>query len=468
MPTTSNAILTSHGFPDNTSGNALLVSHGDPYTSGTDTTPNAFTFTDQTGVATSTTITSAPITVTGINATATVTITGGTYQINGTGSFVSTSGTVNNLDTITVRHTSSASNSTATNTVLTVGGVSDTFTSTTVAASGSTLTHGAEFTITGSGFGTKVANGVTVNTPRFFWSGNNTDPTFDWIQGESMSRQATGWRASTPNARISHYLVGKRSDGDYQDWDMVRSVDFPVTTQPVEVYASFLVRLDSSWDDSTHEAGLFDHQMKPCSMQWHGADYMDSPYLYHGVPYVESTGNTAGEWVWGQNGIAITNTSGGVNAANPRAGWVRVEYIASHSASGFVRVFETTSINSLGRRSVLVADGDTRFSGGALPSDSTAAFHFGGYVRDYDTGNNWIYHTNMFLDVGSTTRVVLTDTNDLVTATMIEPQPYTAWGASSITIVGNCGGLASSSTGYLWVLTGANTVVQGPTAVTIA
>ena len=34
MPTTSNTVLNSHGWPNNTSGNALLVSHGDPYTGG--------------------------------------------------------------------------------------------------------------------------------------------------------------------------------------------------------------------------------------------------------------------------------------------------------------------------------------------------------------------------------------------------------------------------------------------------
>jgi hypothetical protein len=34
MPTSSNTILTSHGWPNNTSGNAPLVSHGDPYVEG--------------------------------------------------------------------------------------------------------------------------------------------------------------------------------------------------------------------------------------------------------------------------------------------------------------------------------------------------------------------------------------------------------------------------------------------------
>lgn len=94
-----------------------------------DTTPDAFSFTDQSGVALSSTITSAPITVAGIDAASAITVTGGTYDINGSGIFVSTEGTVSNGDTVRARHTSSASYLTATNTVITIGGVSDTFTS---------------------------------------------------------------------------------------------------------------------------------------------------------------------------------------------------------------------------------------------------------------------------------------------------------------------------------------------------
>lgn len=100
---------------------------------GNDTTPDQFTFADRFNVATSTEITSDPITITGIDAAADITVTGGTYNING-GAFTSSAGTVVNGDVIRARHTSSASASTATNTAVTVGGVSDTFTSTTAAA----------------------------------------------------------------------------------------------------------------------------------------------------------------------------------------------------------------------------------------------------------------------------------------------------------------------------------------------
>lgn len=104
-----------------------------------DTTPNAFTFTDQTDVSLSSTITSAAITVSGIDAAATITVSGGSYDINSSGSFTTSPGTVNNGDTVRARHTSSGSNSTATNTVVTIGGVSDTFTSTTEASGGTFL-----------------------------------------------------------------------------------------------------------------------------------------------------------------------------------------------------------------------------------------------------------------------------------------------------------------------------------------
>lgn len=115
-----------------------------------DTTPNAFSFTDQTDVTTSSTITSTAITVAGINAAATITVSGGTYDVNASGSFTSSSGSVNNGDTVRARHTSSASNSTATNTAVTIGGVSDTFTSTTEASAGaqSFLTRSTQPSVT--------------------------------------------------------------------------------------------------------------------------------------------------------------------------------------------------------------------------------------------------------------------------------------------------------------------------------
>ncbi len=96
-----------------------------------DTMPNSFAFVDQTGVALASTVTSAPVTITGINGAAPVSVTGGLYSIDG-GAFTSAAGTVTNGSSVRVRHTSSGAPDTAVDTVLNVGGVTDTFTSTTL------------------------------------------------------------------------------------------------------------------------------------------------------------------------------------------------------------------------------------------------------------------------------------------------------------------------------------------------
>ncbi len=102
---------------------------------GSDTTPDAFSFTDQFNVPTTTVRTSNAITVNGIDAAANISVTGGTYSINGA-AFTGSAGTVVNGDSVRVQHTSSGSASTTVDTVLTIGGVSDTFSSTTAGVGG--------------------------------------------------------------------------------------------------------------------------------------------------------------------------------------------------------------------------------------------------------------------------------------------------------------------------------------------
>ena len=95
---------------------------------GSDGTPDQFSLTDQSGVALSSTITSAPVPITGIDLTVSFTATDGTLDVNGDDNFQASRDVVNG-DAIRARHTSSASYLTATNTIVTGGGISDTFTS---------------------------------------------------------------------------------------------------------------------------------------------------------------------------------------------------------------------------------------------------------------------------------------------------------------------------------------------------
>jgi len=190
---------------------------GGVYTAS-DTTPAAFSFTDQTDVAVSTTITSAAITVSGINAPSAITVTDGTYDINASGTFVSGADTVDNGNTIRARHTSSASNSTATNTVVTISGVSDTFTSTTAAAGGGTVLVGTS---------TLTANTeLSVDSE---WFCLTSDPA-EWTQGIA----ATGsGMVNTEYARLKYSAGSSAKMAIFSNTGTLLAVSSPVTISSV-------------------------------------------------------------------------------------------------------------------------------------------------------------------------------------------------------------------------------------------
>jgi serine protease len=153
-----------------------------------DATPNVFTFVDRINVPISTEITSAPVTISGINAAAAVSVTGGAYSIGCGANFTSVAGTISNDQTVCVRHTSAATASAATNTTLTVGGVADTFTSTTAAAAASFAVSGTITAASGS-----VADG-DVNDPNAAYVPNGSIAT-----AQSIGNPATaGGYANQP------------------------------------------------------------------------------------------------------------------------------------------------------------------------------------------------------------------------------------------------------------------------------
>jgi len=134
--TTDSAII-GWKTPDGTEGTfTATVSIAEP---AADTTPAAFTFTDQASVEPGSVGESNAITISGADAgeNIPVTITGGEYAVDagsGFGAYTSTGTNVQLGYQIKVRNTASSSFEAAVNTTLTVGGVSDTFTRTTRAA----------------------------------------------------------------------------------------------------------------------------------------------------------------------------------------------------------------------------------------------------------------------------------------------------------------------------------------------
>ena len=202
--TTVNTTLNIGGVTDTFSSTTLAI----------DTTPDAFTFTDVTGVALSTTQTSNTITVAGINTSVAVSVSGGTYSKNG-GAYTASAGTASNGDTFSVRHTSSGSHSTATNTTLNIGGVTDTYTSTTVAFTGSTYyvdafvladfeLYSLFMTLSGTGYSSSSTSPILLEPGDRvgFKLGSGSDPT-STVTASSFA--STHWTSTSSLTLTSSY-----------------------------------------------------------------------------------------------------------------------------------------------------------------------------------------------------------------------------------------------------------------------
>ena len=98
-----------------------------------DTRPNTFSFASQNNTPLQQWVQADAITVSGINAAASISVTNGEYAIDGS-NYTSSQGTVSNGSTVVLRHRSAATNNTTTTSTLTIGGVSASFSSTTLAA----------------------------------------------------------------------------------------------------------------------------------------------------------------------------------------------------------------------------------------------------------------------------------------------------------------------------------------------
>ena len=95
-----------------------------------DNVPDNYAFIDRADVALNTSVTSNPVTITGLGMATMITVNGGEYSINN-GAFKSVDGFIENADTVVVRHTSSPNIQSTVDTILTIGGVSGIFSSTT-------------------------------------------------------------------------------------------------------------------------------------------------------------------------------------------------------------------------------------------------------------------------------------------------------------------------------------------------
>jgi hypothetical protein len=129
----------------------------------------------------------------------------------------------------------------------------------------------------------------------------------------------------------------------------------------------------------------------------------------------------------------------GVNPMSGQWSKVEVEVKLTDQSDGFIRVTENASnivINYIGPTNKYL--GKIRTVG------------IGGYSRMYGQPNNWRYHADAYVDT-TLSRVVLANTADLLSATIVETQVPTTWSANSVGATVNFGKFAAGQTAYLFV-----------------
>lgn len=234
--TSTNATITIAGVSDTFTATTLAA----------DSTPNTFTFTDQTAAAANTLVYSNIITIAGINTSVTASISGNSaeMQVN-SGSYTSSNQTINVGDTIRLRMTSSATAGATVNTTLTVGGTSDTWSVTTTTATllwsvGLALGSFSAYGFLSQGYSSYIGggHGTATDTSCDLYNGSTTwgfsdqessgGNTFFHVSGATSN---AGWTtlkiyngtsnsATLITTKTRSSLTYSNSGGSFASWDM--------------------------------------------------------------------------------------------------------------------------------------------------------------------------------------------------------------------------------------------------------
>jgi hypothetical protein len=484
-----NALLTSHGFPVNTSGNTVLLSHSpagtypDPGGGSPDTTPDAFSFgTNPTGLALSAgTQTSDAATITDITAAAAFTFTGtdgscewrknaGTWVTTGSGSCV-------DGDTLQLRHTAGTGYSqTVSGTItFTSGSVSATFSSTTIAdPAGINLTHGSEFTITTAGtglsFGTRAAKPLVYDNFESGTAGNQVDgqgPTLTskdsgaWTWGVvSDGHEYPRYAATNLRANSTRNCLLKFGSSSGDSYKCTLEVDHARPNTGDEIYLTFWWRkVDTSFANSGTQA----HSRNTKPFDLFDVDYL-VPFAYVGMGNPDGDGGL--RWNY-SGGDSMSGWSDPTTVEELDSEWVRWEVwlkqSAPNTANGAMHCglhrSGTPSINSsiLAPRNTATTRTDSDYWQNLWIGSYCATEEFVGGPSNLAWSD--IQLSSVYVDT-TRQRLELGDNPVYASCTRREVQPSTAWSDTSITALCQKGAIPTG-TAYLFVVGADGTASDG-------
>jgi hypothetical protein len=270
----------------------------------------------------------------------------------------------------------------------------------------------------------------------------------------AMAYRAPMRGIALPHNHISRYISGAHGENGYLGpcgatggpiaifWKN-RTVALPAYT-----YMSWYQRFDDAW---VFNPGINnppnDNNLKVYDYST-GTSPMDNNNRYISYGAGPNNRSETVQWTINDDGASMSNPDGnGHNywwglAVNPMAGqWAKVEVAVkiTNQTDGYIKLWENGAlkVNYLG---------PTDKYPGTARNDG-----IGGYTRAYGSGNNWRYFADAYLDY-TLARVVLANSPNLSTATVVEPQIPTNWSASSISVSVNLGKFTAGQTAYMFVV----------------
>lgn len=314
------------------------------------------------------------------------------------------------------------------------------------------IQHEQTLTLTGSGFGTKLpaapliwdnCEGKTINTPIAViseggWSERSPHSSANPNDWKMQYRSIPYRTVSGPHSRSSTYMAGGhyRKPNDNADCVLVTKDN---GAHANEWYAIWYVKLDPKWPDVVQTGNNY----KDFCCQ-------DAPRAYSGPGFY-----TASRGIWSRTANIQLNITGhlcfGTLDADPTPSeywdWRRQESIIRFNPGRLIK-----------RTDNLYVSYDKSCAGNLVTTASgIQSLTIGGFGRNSadmvpGTGHNdmFRYFDDLYVDV-TWARVMLANSSNYDSATIIEPQIPSAWSDNSITLTANLGKLPQRQTAYLFV-----------------
>lgn len=352
------------------------------------------------------------------------------------------------------------------------------------------LSNGSSFTVTGSGFGTKSASTPTIYDD---CQGTNLKTLWDWNHGDAYGDHSA-WLENyhlptdlTPNGdqwgntganyvgpatplRTKYICSALESAvGGYASGGLWVGKTFSTLAPPYYLVCSWYEAIPANWLFNTPYAssGVNDNNFKWVVYTTELTGGYGSKYWYMEWGNSQLTSATATPTVdINDDGAGIVGRMKSFPSSEWHSPQVPNKYYTS--INGWVKkelvMYMTAGTNGFVSLNISQPRTETRWNGylwnstvGAGTTDPYSgtgrSFFIGGFRRDFPQAQNRQYWSDIYLDVQSSGcgRFALTNTNSLLTSTIIEYQPYTAWSAASVTLTCQKGNLASGTV-YLWYL----------------